>query len=1784
MTADKIAIIGMVGRFPGANSMEAFWDVVVRGTETIEDIPLDTVARHIGIRAASHPEYVARAGMVANPLMFDRELFGMSARETELTNPQHRVFLECCHELLERAGALKEAAALRIGIYAGEGFNRYFFKLAESSSHLGEASDLLTLVGNDKDFLATKVSYKLGLTGPSLSIQTACSTSLTAVVMACDALRNYDCDAAIAGGVRIGYPQETGYQYTEGSIMSRSGHCRPFSAAADGTVGGNGVGVVLLKRLEDALQDGDHVHAVIIGYALNNDGNDKAGYFAPSLSGQRAVVFEAHEMADYDPRTLGYVETHGTGTALGDAIELEALAQAFNALGVPTNQCAIGALKANMGHMDAASGVASLMKASLTLEKRMIPPIVGFTNLNPKLAHLGFRFPTQVEEFPLDGDLRRACVSAFGIGGTNAHVVLEESQNVVPEAKPIFSTQPETLLVYSAASEKALEQRKEDLDRLIDARPEATTSLASTLLHTRPVLAVRGRCVHPAGPDPISIKAGSLNKVAFAFSGQGNQYPGMAMHLFNHDSVFRQNLKELCEEIEAESGLDLLPLLTRPGGEAEMNKLSQTYVAQPALFAVEMALARTLAADDVHPNFLLGHSIGEVTAAVLAGVIPEPNAVSLILTRGRLMQSMERGEMLSVLMPAEELIHRLPPGIEVSLINSPESCVVGGQSTIIRTLTKTLRAEGIIAIPLATSHAFHTSFMIEAANIFTSRMADVPLQPPRVPLLSNVTGTWLTDEQATDPDYWGRQIRATVRFSDNLHELSGAEAYLVEIGPGNSIQALSQHIGSRPSSCSGTLPPQQGQQDSASEYLGTLGSLWCQGLPVNLDRHIPRLNNREFLPPYPYQRHEYLPATIDPPAKTDGVTFFESAIVVSNEDFQGPKVPPRWFELPPPSHHTGKVPTEALDDWLAIDTSGELHVWVDLRVWPTTHTPAAAFTELCCVIRHMAASGRLVRVLIITLDEHEQPSSHPISSLVEALGTCLPQEWPNVSIAVRQLAAKATVIFSDLMSVFNPDRAVTARNGKRTMRRRLFPWHPDHDASIQVPDTVLITGGAGALGRQATDLLLRLNPQAKITVCGRRHAAQTDERVTYVAADLSSPSSVETLETALTQQGGADLILHAAGLVGDGTHVPADEITSAVAEQQFAAKVAGTDAVITLAERLRTRRVVLVSSTSATLGGLGLTAYAAANCYLGATARSHDSRHCRWVAVQFDGFSRAPGDSGLSPAEIDKALQTSLSPTCPTEFLTCCPDLMERHRRWVKELQPQADTSPLTMNAEVTGAAVIASALGAESIDPNANFFELGGDSLLAAQVISQVQQRTGVRVSLKAFFQSPTATTLESLIAAGRQESEELTRAPQDFDTPTRLQTKLYLQEMTQAGAMANNLTAYLDFRGEINPQRLKRACDNLAQRHEALRMSFIMDRGQLRSRVADKITTPVTILETPSNEWDDRANQFVSVFDISRPPLFRMLVLYEERKGRLVFDIHHLIADGVTMSLLIRDFCTLYNGGTLPAVNWTATDYAHWQHNSPAPSEAALAFWRTQLTDWHPPTPLPPGTTNGLREDPRTLIVRQEFGSLSDTVEQWVRTEHVTLFHLLFAAQAVLAARRTQQMHVVTGCAFSGRVIAELSDVVSNLIQVHPVSVHLTPDMKLREAVHTTAATLISAAEYQAVDTDPFLPTGSGLTYATLFLMQNTGNKSLSLDGVDILRTRVVPHVATCPLTIQVIEGNTGLVVEVIFARGSYSKTQAELILADYIATIRQIVQHPDFNVCDNFTVDAPAMEFDF
>ncbi|MEU7752364.1 beta-ketoacyl synthase N-terminal-like domain-containing protein [Micromonospora sp. NPDC049171] len=869
----EIAVVGMAGRFPGAADLDEYWSNLVAGRVTVSQLSRgELIAAGVPAGQLDDPAYVPVRGVLAEADLFDSAFFGIPPREADIMDPQQRLLLQTAWETLESGGLITNRPLGRVGVFAGAGFNYYLQQQVLATPDILREHGLLAVVlGNEKDHLATRIAYRLGLGGPAITVQTACSTSLVAVHLACQSLRAGDSDVALAGGAYVAFPQVAGYLYEPKGIMSSDGTCRPFDTSANGTVPGSGVGMVALKRADDARRDGDLILALISGSAVNNDGSQKVGYTAPGVAGQIDVLARAYASAGVDPATVGYLEAHGTATEVGDAIELAALREVFVGGGAP---CSLGSVKANIGHLSAAAGIAGLIKAVSALRTRQIPPLAGLKQPRPELldSSTAFTVDSVARDWNVpSGQPRRASVSSFGLGGTNAHVVLSEA----PPPERVVPATGRDVVVVSARTEEALRAAADRLaahlrDRPDLSLPDVALTVQEHRRHFTHRLAVTTNDTASAAralasaPGRVALRQPN---VVFLFPGQGAEAPGMAEWPYRRYPSFAADIDQGCDLLRDLIGVDLRELLI---GADPQGLVHRTDLTQPALVLHEYALGRLLLSWGVRPAALIGHSVGEFAAACLADELSLPDTLRLVVERGALMQQAPEGGMVVVLAAESVVRGHLADlaGLEIASVNAPEVIVVSGSTESVGLLRERLDAVGLPHRVLPAQRAFHSWMMAEAAARLGAVAATIAHRPASLDVISSVSGQSLRRGGRRPAGYWADQLRSPVRFQAAVESaMSRSRVVLVEVGPGTGLIGSAKQIPQARQAPMVALQPRRG------DLLSGVGGLWAAGVEVDW----PAVRNgsgavRVPLPSYPFAgtRHWLAtPAEAEPTPKVE---------------------------------------------------------------------------------------------------------------------------------------------------------------------------------------------------------------------------------------------------------------------------------------------------------------------------------------------------------------------------------------------------------------------------------------------------------------------------------------------------------------------------------------------------------------------------------------------------------------------------------------------------------------------------------------------------------------------------------------------------------------------------------------------------------------------------------------------------------------------------------------------------------------------------------------------------
>ena len=1083
----EVAVIGMAGRFPGSRNILEFWKNLKNGVESIMFFSDEEMEKAgISLEYIESPNYVKAAGVLEDAEYFDASFFGYTPKEAGIMNPEMRFFHECAWEALEDAGYNPDSYDGLIGVYAGASSNFYWQGIAFLSGKTKEIGNFAASNLTCTNFLPTLISYKLNLKGPSTFIQTACSTSLVAIHYACRSVLSGECHMALAGGVKLD-PIKQGYMYEEGMILSPDGHCRAFDAEAKGTVGGNGIGIVVLKRLKNAIADRDNIYAVIKGSAINNDGNRKVGYTAPSALGQAEVIRTALAMSHVEPGSIGYIETHGTATPLGDPIEIEALTLAFNT--EKRNYCPIGSVKSNIGHLDTAAGVTGFIKTVLALENKQIPPSLHFKKPNPKIdfKNSPFYVNIQLSEWKNNGHPRRAGVSSFGIGGTNAHVILEEAPGSANDSE----TRKEQLILLSGKTPSALERASLNLVEYLRINPRINLgNVAYTLMVGRKHFNYRKIAACSSIENAIEVLSTQKSRVStnicelenrtvvYMFSGLGSQYINMGQELYQKEPVFRSemdrcfeilkplmncNLKEILYPNDIDASSTVTPRANVP------TDINQPEISQPIIFIFEYALAMLLMKWGIKPYAMIGYSLGEYAAACISGIFSLESALKLIVYRGKLIQKMPTGVMLSVPLPIEELLPSVTGELAIAIDNGP-SCIIAGSEEAVISFEKQMNNRKVLCIRLPASHAIHSQMMEPILKEFEQFVAQFTLSKPKIPFISNLTGTWINDEEVLKPKYWVEHLRHMVRFADGMKELmTNTKSVFIEIGPGHDLSALAVRYIEKASG-QVVINPVRHPNKNVSDVLfllNKIGQMWLHGVKIDWNQFYPgEKRYRIPLPTYPFEGKPYL--IEDNPFELGkelvNKTMFSSG---KKSDIAGRFHIPSWKSslLPVCQDESKELPTLLKKEGVAPTNEVERSV---IEIWQNFF----GFLDLGIADDFFELGGDSLKAIALTAQLKKE---YPLTALDDVLTHSTIRELASI-ISMKAVPAKSV---EDLYenSLLSKLECIEKLNKGRN-EKNIFIVHPMHGMVNQYKElAVLLENKYNVYGIQARGL----KPGTKMT-------------------------------------------------------------------------------------------------------------------------------------------------------------------------------------------------------------------------------------------------------------------------------------------------------------------------------------------------------------------------------------------------------------------------------------------------------------------------------------------------------------------------------------------------------------------------------------------------------------------------------------------------------------------------------------------------------------------------------
>ncbi len=1864
-TGLEIAVVGMSCRFPGAESIEQLYNNLKNGVESIEFLSEEELLE-LGVSQSiiDSPNFVNAKSSFKSVEQFDSDFFGYTPKEALIMDPQIRVMHECVWEAIESAGYGPSKYDKPIGLFVGGTSNQYWeyvtlFKNVEKDD-MYDPEKIVDLFSNsflnDMDLMSTRISYKLDLRGPSMNLFSSCSTSLAAVHYACQSLLDGDCDMAVAGGASIMTPQRNGYIHKEGLILSKDGHCRIFDKKSSGSVFGDGVGVVVLKRLEDALHDKDTIHAVIRGSAINNDGNRKIGYAAPSLDGQVDVIKKALDFAELSCDDIDFVEVHGSGTSIGDPIEFKALTEVYST--VKGKQCALGSIKTNFGHLNSAAGVAGLIKAALIVKYGELFPTLHFESPNENLDFENSPFYVNTELVGLkknEDDRIYGGVSSFGVGGTNVHVILESPPVI---EKDLTETEYKIIGV-TAKTKSALDKQTSNLlDYMKHSFGARLEDISCTLMTGREHFAYRRAFICNDRQECIALLEDSnarqvvqneaslgRHKVVYMFPGQGAEYQQLGHKLYRLQSVFREEMDRCFEYFETYASFDLKSFMETdtPATSAESNR-GKLFL----LFSFECALAKLLKSWGVFPEAVIGYSFGELVAAYIAGVFDLKDMIKFVVYRNELMEGVPKGAMLSIPLPCAEVKALLQHHVEIAIDNG-ESCIVGGLEENIRLFEKEMRTKKIFCFPVNVPFASHTYLMKSIIPKLEAFLTNLSLQKPTVPIISGISGKMLSNELAVSPVYWASHIGEMINFCKAAEGvLTRDPVVLLELGPGMDLtNLLKRYQDKAPDSLVSDLVNSGSDKISEEYYLyNRLISLWTQGVHVDWQGYYAGGDYcRIPLPAYPFERKVYSINKMD----EDLPVVPKRRLTQGSESIENPDewyYQPSWKLSPLPNvkepidtcillfsdssaRAAEMIEKLSSSNTMITVTCGNGFSKVNDQAYVIDPSNKADYTRLFESLESMGAIPDTIMHLFsfyernTTFDaglglgffsllnlfqafEFTKKTSvyvisegmyrvygyeqvYPEKSLMLALIKTMSQENINTDCFYIDIdESTRTGVLLTQFSHHHALREIALRNNKRWERTYERVSVGTGGGRLKKNGVYLITGGLGNIGLSIADYLTRTY-NARVILVGKsnlpdenqwnsilhnkndknynrvlqlsRFMENKREYKVYTANATDHTAMKEIVADCEADWGRIDGVIHAAGITGAHLSKTITELTPQECYEQFEPKINGTRVLYDLFKDYDLDFMLLISSLSPILGGLGYTAYAAANYYLDGFFESLDEEMrdflicINWETWDFKHEHTASlsklGESNsllaISEKESHQVLERILAHR-GNHFAVSSGDLVHRIDKWVGLSSVKtADAQEITVAAGETDSssntgkarpklmtpykeaetdietrliALWTDFFGITDIGVQDNFFELGADSLKAVVMISKISTEFNNELPLMQFFNNPTiAVTAEYIEKNTSRTYLSVSKAePKDSYTISPAQKRLYfMQSIAKDSCLYNETQAFI-IEGEVAYAKMEAVFRSIIDRHEIFRTLYKLVGDNTCQIVLDKHNFCITELNIDAQgALESVVDHFRRPFDLDNELPIRVgLGKFAENQHLLIIDIHHIATDGVSDSNIVRDFVRYYNGQWLPELNIQYKDYADWLNSEKQRTVKAQQreFWMNEFRSGYAVVDLPTDYKRpSIREELGGQVTIKFNRETTQMMQVVAKQANVTLFILLLSLFNLLVARLTGQDKVLVGIPVAGRRSPELEELIGVFVNMLAVQTEIESEVSLKEFISRFKERMIQIYDNQEypfeelieelnVDRDP----SRNPFIDIVFVMQSPDDFAIELAGLNI------------------------------------------------------------------------------
>lgn len=1940
---DEFAIIGMSAKFPGAKNIEEFLENLKIGKESISFFnSKELLESGIKREVFEKSNYVRAKGVIDNPFLFDSSFFGYTPSESEIMDPQIRLLHEFSYNALEDAGYAHKNYSGKVGIFTGATSNiqwleQFLSKLDGSLSEMFEVGSL-----NDMYTISTRIAHKLGLKGPAVTLQTACSTSLVALHLACQSIKNGDSDIALAGGVSIMHPVKSGYIYQENMIKSKDGHCRAFDKNATGTVGGDGVGMIAIKSLSRALKDKDNIHAVIKGSSINNDGEQKIGFNAPSGSGQTRVIKDAIKNAGISSETIDYIEAHGSGTSLGDPIEVDALNKAFETN--KKNYCGIGSVKTNIGHLDAAAGVAGLIKTVLQLKCKKIFPSLNFTEENKNISFndTPFFVNTKLKKWNKPKNhLRRAGVSSFGMGGTNAHVILEEAPNRLENSK----SRESEMLLLSAKTKEALDKKKRDLIQEIENKPSLKLSdIAYTLQVSREKFDIRQAFVAENKKDAIRVLSKEKgkgvgkyihsnirkNKIIFMFTGQGKQYLNMGIDLYKKEPLFKKFMNEAFnsyEDIMGENlGKIIYPEIFGEKMKDSEKKLSMTKYAQPAIFAIEYALSKLLIQWGIKPDAVIGYSFGEIAAAAISGVFNLKDAMKIVAYRSYYMQNSPTGKMMSVPLPEEEISKLKPENISIAVVND-SSCIISGLENDIKMFEEQMKKRGIMCMILKGNIAAHSHILNDASKQLEKNIENINPKEHTIPIISNITGDWIENCENQKISYWKNHMIKTVYFSKGIQKLThDNNTQFIEIGPGQDLSVMiKRNLNKKNQNVSNMIRNETQEISDTAFLMNKLGGMWSRGVDIDWNEfHRNSKPQKVSLPHYPYdytlyENKNYNPRPFDIeenqeswfysprweidmlPTKRLNDSEKNTYLIFMDSKRKGNKLVEKLkehndnciivhkdlkFEQVNDNEYT--INSNNINDYeklfsklsnLNISISCVCHLWgleeqskdQVQKSW-LDQTKIDSYFSLIYIGKFIKKYyfDKNINIDVISSLTYSVKAEHtlyPEKSINLGPSMVISQESPNLNYSIIDIDMPRNVkylnnrIITKLIDEIKSDNKkllTVFRQGKKYFReykKSIITNINNENSKIERNGVYLLIGGLGHIGlnlakvisqQDNVHLILTNKSGFPIREEWNKWIIKHDDnnivskkinelleierngtKITILQMDVSSKNDTDILINNIEKNiGRINGVIYAAGVTGDNSFKIFEETDEEFSNKHFQTKIDGLLNIDTAIKNKELDFCYILSSLSPILGGLGFTAYSAANNFIDTYVNTRNLKNSvQWTVINFDGWelneessieypvTEELTNSLIKEREGQQIFETTLKLNEVEQIVISKTDLHQRINRYVNRLFDQKNIEAddeiilysrpeLTSDFEMPQTDVekklctcMKEFFKISEIGIDDNFFELGGDSLKAITFIGVIYKNFNVKITLPEFFKLPTIRELAIFIKESEsKEYKTIEKAKKkDLYQLSSAQKRLYLMQYMYKDSINYNEIKMGHIKGSLNITKLEKTFKKLIQRHESLRTSFIVKEGQPYQKINKDVVfkiqkfdlTNIITSKTIDDKKNEVINQFIKPFKLDEPPLIRVGVIkLGENEHILMLDAHHIISDGISQDILINDFIRMYNDEELSPLSKQYKDFSEWQNKmlESKDMEESQNYWMEKLSDI-PKINLPIDYRRNQNQSKNQNKngSQYKFSIEKELIEPFKNTltqQNTTLFMGLLSVYNLFINKISDNKDITVGVPIAGRNHEETQNIIGIFVNMLPIRLQINEEMTFNELLRYTKNSVLNDFEHQdyqyeqmVKDLNPSRVQNRNALFDVVFALQNMNKPEVSMGDLIFSDYQYETSVSRFDLLWMVYEQENKLFSIIEYDTDLFFEDTIKVFSNILIEILRIINQNPSIKVKD-------------